>query len=456
MRILLTGATGFVGHHLARRLLLAGHELSVLTRAEGPARRAFPFPARIFSWDGQSGPPPAQSLEGVEAVIHLAGEPVAARRWSAAQKRRILDSRVLGTRHLRQAVARQPGIKAFVSASAIGFYGDRGGEVLSEDSSAGDGFLAEVCRAWEAEVFQAGGAESLRTVALRIGIVLGNEGGALAKLLPMFRWGVGGPVGGGQQWMSWIHIDDLARAFVEAVSNDAWRGPINAVAPHPVSNREFARTLGHVLHRPALLPAPGWGLKAAMGELSSIVLGSQRVQARRLEELGFRFEYGELSPALRELCPPGCDLFAADQWVDRPVDEVFRFFADARNLETITPPWMGFTVAAMSTPQIQQGTLIDYRLKVHGLPMKWRTLIEDWEPNRRFVDNQLRGPYSRWHHTHSFLPMSGGTLMRDRVHYRLPLGMLGRAAAHWKVRRDIEAIFSFRKQKIEVLFPAKS
>ena len=458
MLFLLTGATGFLGPHIARKLLLADHELNVLTRDVKSARETFPFPARLFTWDPQAGLPPPDSLDGVEAVIHLAGESVAGHRWTFEQKKRILNSRVLSTRNLREAVRKQPGVRALVSASAIGIYGDRGEETLSEQSAPGSGFLAEVCQRWEAEIF-AGGADAVRTAAIRTGIVLGREGGALARLAPLFRLGVAGPVGGGRQWMSWIHVEDLASVYVEAITNDSWRGPINAVAPRPVTNAAFSTTLGKVLHRPAFLPAPAWGLKFAMGEMASIVLDSQRVEPRKLKELGFHFEYDELSLALSDLCAPegnpDCDVFSADQWIDRPVEAVFAFFADAKNLETITPPWMGFQVTGMSTPQIQQGTLIDYRLKVHGVPMSWRTLIEEWEPNRRFVDNQLRGPYSRWHHTHSFHPVNGGTLMRDRVLYRLPLGVAGRTAAHWKVRRDVEEIFRFRKQKIETLFPSR-
>jgi uncharacterized protein (TIGR01777 family) len=461
MKVLLTGATGFLGHAIARNLALRGHDLVILSRDDQRAKKHFPYPADFFQWDAERAAPPQEAFAGVEGVIHLAGEPVAAKRWTSAQRKRILDSRVLGTRQLWQGIAKAREssgaslLQSFVSASAIGYYGDRGDEALTESAAAGKGFLAQVCTEWEREIFQLG-FDEVRKVAIRIGIVLGREGGALEKLLPIFRSGLGGPVGRGTQWMSWIHLDDLAWAFVEALEQDSYRGPVNAVAPHPVTQAEFARSLGEVLRRPAILPVPSFALQAGMGAMASVVLEGQRVKPEKLLKNGFVFKFRELPGALADLCAPqgdaGVDEFFSEQWVNRPVDKIFPFFAEAKNLEALTPPCMGFKVTSMSTPEMGTGTLIDYKLSVHGVPMRWRTLIEDWRLNDSFVDTQLQGPYAKWHHTHTFLPMKGGTLMRDRVLYRLPLGILGKRLAHWKVRNDIEAIFSYRRKKITELF----
>ena len=460
MRILMTGATGFLGHAIGRMLLLKGHELVVLSRNPKRARSSFPYPARFLEWDGQAGPPALSVFDGVEAVVHLAGEPIAARRWSSEQKRRILESRTVGTKNLwngiealRKSKASTP--RVFVSASAVGFYGERGNEEVVESSPPGSGFLAEVCRQWEEQIFRLG-FDEVRQAAIRIGVVLGREGGALEKLLPIYASGLGGPVGGGKQWMSWIHLEDLAHVFVEAIENDHIRGPVNGVAPGAVTQGDFSQVLGEALGKPSIAPTPAVALKLAMGEMSSIVLEGQRVRPEKLLNAGFDFKYPDLASALREICRPGGDLgdqvFVSEQWVPQPPETVFPFFSEAKNLEGLTPPWLNFRILKSSSDPVKQGTLIDYQLKIHGIPVQWRTLIEKWEPSRQFVDTQLKGPYAKWHHTHSFQPMAGGTLLSDRVLYRLPLGALGKAMAHWKVRKDIDAIFRFRHQRIQEIF----
>jgi uncharacterized protein (TIGR01777 family) len=458
MKILLTGATGFLGQYVARELLVRGHQLVILSRDAERARASFPYPAEFYTWDPRKGPAPREAASGVQAVVNLAGESIAARRWTVEQKKKIVESRTLGTRHLWDGLL-QAGVaerlKVFVSASAVGIYGDRGDEILTEASAPGEGFLSEVCRAWEKEIFRAD-VPNTRQVALRIGVVLGTEGGALQKLLPVFQSGLGGPVGGGKQWMSWIEVEDLARLFADAVEKREFEGPINAVAADPVTNGEFSKVLAFVVGKPALLPAPAMALKVALGEMSAVILSSQRVRPEKLLDLGFTYQFNTLEDALRHLCAPGGDprdsQFVAEQWVPRTPEEVFPYFSAARNLEELTPPWLNFEIQKTSTDDVREGTLIDYRLKIHGVPAKWRTRIEEWEPNKKFVDLQLSGPYTKWHHTHSFIPMNGGTLLRDRVLYRLPLGSLGRSVAQAFVKKDVAKIFAFRRKKITELF----
>jgi uncharacterized protein len=235
-------------------------------------------------------------LENADAVVHLAGAPIAVR-WTARRKREILESRVSGTRRIVDAIAKlQRAPRVFVSASAIGYYGDRGGEELTEESSPGTDFLADVVREWE----RAAQGASVRSVQLRFGIVLSPRGGALAKMLPAFRIGIGGRLGSGGQWMSWIAIHDLVRAIRFAITSDSLHGPLNAVAPHPVTNAEFTETLGRVVRRPAMIPVPAFALRALFGEMAGLtLLASQRVSPRRLERAGFQFEYPTLEGALR-------------------------------------------------------------------------------------------------------------------------------------------------------------
>jgi uncharacterized protein (TIGR01777 family) len=291
--VALTGASGFIGQRLIARLLEDGHSLRVLSRTPGASRERLSF----FAWDPVAAEPPQAALDGADAVIHLAGEPVG-QRWNARVKQRIRDSRVLGTRNLIRALQRASGPRALIAASAIGFYGDRGDEILTEQSGAGRDFLATVCAEWEREAQAA--PEGTRVVHLRTGIVLGVEGGALKQMLPVFKAGVGGPVGSGKQWVSWIHIEDAIN-LITFVLHDRVAGPVNVVAPEPVRNAEFAKALGAALHRPAAIPAPAFGLKLIFGEMAEAVLSSQRVLPRVAKDAGFEWKFPQLQGALRDL-----------------------------------------------------------------------------------------------------------------------------------------------------------
>ncbi|MBN2195150.1 MAG: TIGR01777 family oxidoreductase [Polyangiaceae bacterium] len=293
MRALVTGATGLIGQRLVRGLDGA----AALTRS--PARAAAELPGvHAWRWDPMTEAAPAKALQGIDVVFHLAGEPIAGARWTDEQRRRIRDSRVSGTRHLVagfRALAVRP--RVLVSASATGYYGDRGDEELDEASSRGSGFLAQVCADWEAEAMAA--AElGLRVVCVRIGVVLAPGGGALARMLTPFRLGLGGRLAGGRQWMSWIHIDDLAGLLLHAAADDRIHGAMNAVAPEPVTNQEFTRALGAAVHRPAFLRVPAFALRVAFGDLAGILTASQRVVPRVALGAGYRFAQGRLAGAL--------------------------------------------------------------------------------------------------------------------------------------------------------------
>lgn len=284
MRILITGITGFIGRQLGARLVKDGHEIVALVRS---LDTQLAFPAQLKGWD-------SKEIKGIDAVIHLAGESIAARRWGEAQKKKILSSRVDTARSIGRMVKNLP---LLISASGVGYYGDRGEEELTEKSSRGQGFLADVCEAWENSAEEVGAG---RTVMLRTGMVLGREGGALEKILPLFRAGLGGKLGSGRQWMSWIHLDDIVSLYLFALKNAALKGPVNAVAPGLVTNEEFTKILAKSVHRPAILPAPSFALKLALGEMSTLLLDSQRVK-ESVSRQGFAFKYPSLSPALAEI-----------------------------------------------------------------------------------------------------------------------------------------------------------
>lgn len=296
MRALVTGATGFIGRALVQRLA----KPIILTRDVGKARMAFPT-ADVYPWDPSKEPAPEVAFRGVDVVFNLAGEPVASGRWNPTKKQAIRDSRITGTANLiagMQAVAERP--KVLVSASAVGYYGDRRDELLYETSQAGDDFLAGVCVDWEQAAAPASEL-GLRVVQPRIGIVLGRGGGALAKMLTPFRWGVGGRLGTGAQWMPWIHLDDVVGLLLHAAESPAVCGPLNATAPKPVTNRDFTREIARALRRPALFPVPGPALRLAVGEFANILLASNRVIPRVAQQTGFDYRYPALDGALRAI-----------------------------------------------------------------------------------------------------------------------------------------------------------
>jgi len=296
VKIVISGASGLIGRRLLKNLSAAGHSIHVLSRHAGTN---LPPGVKLSTWDPVKNQPPEESLRDAAAVIHLAGEPVA-QRWTARTRQLIRESRVMGTRNLVQAIEKLPGKpEALICASAIGYYGSRGDEVLTETSAPASSYLAEVCQAWETEA-QAAEALGVRVVRVRIGLVLDARGGALKRMLPPFRMGVGGKLGSGKQWMSWIHLEDLAAIFQFALDHPV-RGAFNGVAPYPLSNSEFTRALGQAVHRPAIFPVPAFALKALFGEMSEILLASQRVAPAAVEAAGFRFRFPQLDAALRDL-----------------------------------------------------------------------------------------------------------------------------------------------------------
>jgi len=281
MRIAITGAGGFIGRRLAAAAQEQGHAVIRLSRSGLGGRR----------WDPMSEPAP---LEGAEAVIHLAGESLTGGRWTRSKMARIRSSRIVGTRHLIHGI-RDARPRVLVSASAVGYYGDRADEDLTEDSDPGVDFLSTVCSAWEAEARESG----IRTVVLRTGMVLG-PGGALEKMIPPFAKGLGGILGNGRQWMSWIHREDLVNLYLFAAAREKLSGPVVATSPNPVRNEEFTRTLAQVLDRPAVFRVPRWGARLAFGKVASVLFSSQRCRPLRALEEGFRFIYPDLDSALLE------------------------------------------------------------------------------------------------------------------------------------------------------------
>ena len=456
MKILVTGATGMVGRTLLPLLKNNGHEVFALTRNPKTAGVRLPIACQIIRWDPLSHISPGGFPENIDAVIHLCGEGIADGRWTHKRKQEIYDSRVLSTRNLLSLfIKSQLPPRVWISASAIGYYKNASQSALDEASPPDDGFLAKVCKDWETETFKAD-VLGIRTLALRLGIILGHDGGITAKILPLFRMGLGGPLGQGNQWMSWIHVRDVAGLILAALENPAYRGPINTVSPNPVTNGEFTGALAKILKRPAVFIAPAFALKWVLGEMSHLLLASQNVSAQKALGLGYKFVYPKLKNALKVICDQVGHKFITEQWVPQPIDQVFEFFSNSKNLETLTPDFLHFKIVKTSHPKIQEGTVLDYQLKLHGIPVHWQSRITDYVPGKRFSDQQTRGPYAFWHHTHEFYEARGGTVIRDNVVYKLPGWVPGDVLAHAYVKKDLEKIFMFRREQIERLFVQNS
>jgi uncharacterized protein len=303
VRVAVTGATGVIGRRAIAAMLARGDQVVALTRDAERGREALGGDVELHAWpDPKHAPPPTTALERADAVLNLLGEPIA-QRWSDDAKREIRDSRVLGTRSLVATIAglpedRRP--RALVSQSATGYYGPRGDDPVRESDPAGDDFLARVTVDWEREAGEAAAA-GVRVAITRTGVVLSPAGGALEKMLPPFKLGVGGPVAGGRQYVPWIHLDDVVGAMLRCLDDDGAAGPLNLTAPSPVTNAELSKTLGRVLHRPAVLPVPHLALKTLYGEMATIVVTGQRAVPARLGELGYEFRHPELEAALRDV-----------------------------------------------------------------------------------------------------------------------------------------------------------
>lgn len=300
MRILITGGTGLLGRSLSQTLLASGHSVIVLSRSTVPSKNT-PVGVRVERWDAETTKGWAHLVEDADAIVHLAGANIGDGPWTAKRKQLIRESRIHSSMAVRKAIEeaqRKP--KVLVQASAVGYYGPHGDEIVTEETPAGTDFLAKVCFDWElatASIVKLG----IRRPVLRTGIVLTPEGGALPKMLLPFRFFAGGPMGSGKQWMPWIHIADEARAIQFLITHESATGPFNLTAPNPVTNKQFSQTIGKVIGRPSLMPAPAFAIKSALGEMSTLVLDGQRALPQRLEELGFTFQYPTVAEALQHL-----------------------------------------------------------------------------------------------------------------------------------------------------------
>ena len=449
MRILITGATGLISKKLMIDLLKKGHTVIGVGRDKS---KIIELPSKqTYSWDALKDQEfPQAALKNCDAVIHLAGEPIAAQRWNDQVKKSILDSRVIGTKQIVSALKKineKDRPQVFISGSAVGIYGDTGSKSIDESAPAGKDFLADVVQQWEEESLKAK-VLGIRTVIVRTSMVLARSGGALEKMPPVI-------IGNGKSYMSWIHIQDWVNFVINAIEQPKSQGIYNLTSPHPVTQSEFIKTLAHERHVPIVLRAPQFMVSLGMGEMATALLASQKIKPQRLLDEGFKFEFAELKRALKDIYQGEDYLiqdFSVSQFVPDKIESVFDFFSAAKNLEEITPEFLNFKVKDMSSKEIEKDTIINYKLKIHGIPANWQTQITEWVPLKMFVDNQNKGPYSLWHHTHTFTSLENGTLIEDRIKYKVPGHLIGLLALGSFIRNDVSQIFRHRVKTIKNKF----
>lgn len=456
MKVLITGATGLLGNQLGELLVRKNHEVVVVTRNKRSAIEHLHFPAEIIECDLNDSI--FDFPIDTDCVVHLAGDNLADGFWSKEKKQRILNSRVKTSENLIESIVlksktSQLKLSQIISASAIGIYPYSQDLEFDENSNLGDHFLSNVCQRWEDVFLKAKTRLSgIAFTQARLGVVLSAEGGLLQQLIPIFKMGLGSGLGSGQQWMSWIDIDDATSAFAFLIENKTKNRIFNLVSLYPVTNQEFTESLtsrfGFKIKSPRV---PGFILKTLLGEKSILALGSQKVKPMHLVQEGFKFKFDSLNKSIEYQVSTDWKeftVFQTKQYIDKPITSVFSFFSSAKNLQKITPKSLDFKILRQSTDPVQLGTVIEYALKIHGIPVFWKTKITEYIQDVKFVDNQEKGPYSKWHHTHSFENFGKGTLMKDRVLYKLPLGILGYIVAGWFVKLDVKKIFLFRRKSL--------
>lgn len=478
MKIFVTGATGFIGRAAVTYLQGQGHDIIAWVRSPDRARSVLGNGPELLDVNS-SRQELRQHLEISDAVLNLAGKPLIGNIWTKANKKAFWESRVGLTSILSEEIRKCTSPPAvLVSASAVGFYGDRGDEILTEESKEGEGFPSDLCRAWEKAALD---TESKRTrvCVLRLGIVLGREGGILGLLTPFFQTGIGGYLGNGLQYIPWINLLDVLRIIKDCIEQPSFSGIFNCTSPNPVRSREFSRQVASLTSAKIVIRVPTFLPKMVLGEAGGHFAIGQYVTPARLIDNGFKFAFDNIIESLhyeydyKDISIKKFDRLSNSMERDKIIGQhakrghyelrstselntdpetAFSFFSSPLNLGLATPSWVGFQIKE-APETIRVGARISYTIRVLGIPFRWVTEIIAWEPVNRFIDIQTRGPYSLWCHEHIIRRKEDGqTVMEDRVIYKMPLGILGRAIHRLMVMDQLKRIFRFRQRVIALRF----
>lgn len=452
MKILIAGGTGLVGKELGKKLTDSSHEVFVLSRSPEGASWTCPYPQIALDWESLESHP---AIPGIDAIINLAGTSLADRRWDKKLKEELYTSRIQSTARLVEVANRRcQNLQCFISASAVGIYGNSGDLLVDEDQPHSYSFLGKLCQDWEAALTP---LQNGRKVIFRTGIVLSEKGGALEKIVTPIQSGMGGYLGNGQQFMSWIDIDDLVNMYLFALENPI-NGVFNAVAPNPVSNRDFSKTIADHLGVKLGLSIPYFAIRIAVGEMARYLMESQRVSSAKIQNKGFQFQFKKLRESIEARVPQLHGLehrLIFEQWINKSKEELFPFFSDVKNLAKITPEHLNFQVLSSSSENVGAGTEFKYKLKIKGFYILWTSKIMEWDPPHQFIDQQEKGPYKKWRHLHQLTELAGGTVIKDVIDFEIPLGAIGYGATSWMVTKDLHDIFHHRLKAIDLLFRSK-
>ena len=483
MRILVTGATGFIGRATVSYLMGRGHEVVALTTLSKMkdfqrVRDSLGDGVHVAVFDGNREDLRSQ-LELADAVVNLAGNSLAGVRWTEGKKRIFSDSRVGFTQIMSEEInncSNPP--KVFISASAVGYYGDRASELLPDSAEKGRGYLADLCEDWEKAALLAASG-STRVCILRLGVVLGREGGILSQISTTFDLGLGTFIGDGKQFVPWIHLLDVVRIIGYCIDNGEIKGPINCTAPTPVTAKQIAFCIKDLTVCKVVMPVPVLMLRLLFGEGSTVLTNSQNAIPDVLTQHRFEFQFSTVEGALQQ--EYGHPDVAVNAYVASSIDqengkdrskgdfqlkanvvlrsdinELFSFFSSPLNLGLLTPSWLGFRIVSMPQ-EMESGAIIRYTIKLWMISLAWTTRIWSWDPVTGFIDVQEQGPYSLWIHKHAFSDLEDGTvLMEDTVTYRLPFWMVGRLVHRLFLSNILRRIFSFRNSVIRLRFDSIS
>lgn len=444
--LLIAGGTGLIGRELGQILAKKGYNLFVLTRKPDQSLLNTPYPHQPLSWKDLSSPIGQNIFQKIDGIINLTGASIAGKRWTKAYKKKLWRSRVNTSEQLVFLCNQYPQrIRCFLSASATGYYGDKV-KTTYEGDPAGSGFLPSLCQQWEQTIQKL----TIRWVIFRIGLVFSVKGGFLSYITPFIQKGLGGPLSDGKQIVSWIDIEDLTQMFVFALENNL-SGVFNCVAPHTATNKEIVKAIAKRFQTKTFFSIPALFPRLMLGEMSQLVLNNQNISCNKIEQTGFQFQTPHwnnfLEKHIQKLKKTEKRLIF-EQWVPYERKNVFSFLSLSNNLRKITPPFLKLQMRSVSDKKLKQGSVIKYKFKFYGIPIRWTAFITSWNSFKEFTDIQKKGPFKMWIHQHSFENLGKGTLITDTVNYIPPFGILGDLLIGWQIQRNIRRIFKYRKKAL--------
>ena len=444
--LLIAGGTGLIGRELGQILARKGYNLFVLTRNPDQSLLNTPYPHQPISWKDLSSPVGQNIFQKMDGIINLTGANIAGKKWTKKYKEKLWKSRVNTSKHLVSLCNQYPKrIRCFLSASAIGYYGNRNKPTFEGDSP-GSGFLPSLCQEWEQAVQKL----NIRWVIFRIGIVFSAKGGFLSHITPFIQKGLGGTMGDGRQIVSWIDIGDLTRMFVFALENNL-SGVFNCVAPHTATNREIVNAIAKQFQMKPFFSVPALLPRLILGEMSQLILNSQNISCNKINQAGFQFRISHWQNSLKNHIPKQIKTekrLIFEQWVPHERKDVFSFFSLSNNLQKITPSFLRMRIRFASDKKLKQGSIIKFKFKLYGITIRWTASITAWNPSEQFTDIQKKGPFKMWSHQHSFKSLGKGTLVQDTISYIPPFGILINFLIGWKIQKDIQRIFKYRKKAL--------